>query len=29
LSAKVIEMPKAIDAQPLFDPKQIIELYSR
>jgi small subunit ribosomal protein S4 len=29
LSAKVIELPKAVDAQPLFDPKQIIELYSR
>lgn len=27
--AKVVAMPLAADAQPLFDPKQIIELYSR
>jgi small subunit ribosomal protein S4 len=29
LTAKVVGLPKAADAQPLFDPKQIIELYSR
>lgn len=29
LTAKVVGAPKAADAQPLFDPKQIIELYSR
>jgi small subunit ribosomal protein S4 len=29
LTAKVVAMPKAADAQPLFDSKQIIELYSR
>jgi small subunit ribosomal protein S4 len=29
LTAKVTAMPKAADAAPLFDPKQIIELYSR
>jgi small subunit ribosomal protein S4 len=27
--AKVIAAPNAADAQPLFDPKQIVELYSR
>ncbi len=29
LTAKIVAMPKAADAAPLFDPKQIIELYSR
>lgn len=29
LTAKVIGLPQAADAQPLFDPKQIVELYSR
>ena len=29
LTAKVVAMPKGADAAPLFDPKQIIELYSR
>ena len=29
LTAKIVAMPKAMDAAPLFDPKQIIELYSR
>jgi len=29
MTAKVVAMPIAADAQPLFDPKQIIELYSR
>ncbi len=29
MTAKVIAAPTAADAQPLFDPKQIIELYSR
>lgn len=29
LTGKIVAMPKATDAQPLFDPKQIIELYSR
>jgi small subunit ribosomal protein S4 len=29
LTAKVVAMPQAIDAQPLFDTKQIVELYSR
>jgi small subunit ribosomal protein S4 len=29
LEAKIVGAPKSADAQPLFDPKQIIELYSR
>jgi len=29
LTAKIVAMPKTTDAMPLFDPKQIIELYSR
>ena len=29
LTAKVVALPKGADAAPLFDPKQIIELYSR
>ena len=29
LTAKIVALPKAMDAAPLFDPKQIIELYSR
>jgi small subunit ribosomal protein S4 len=29
LTAKVIGLAQAADAQPLFDPKQIVELYSR
>ena len=29
LTAKVVAAPLAADAKPLFDPKQIVELYSR
>jgi len=29
LTAKIVAMPSSADAAPLFDPKQIIELYSR
>lgn len=29
MTAKVVGLPKAVDANPLFDTKQIVELYSR